>query len=297
MPELDNKFFQGSGEMPPDILENLFVNSPSQIDLEAARQLGWDEKLAGSIILHLSEDGARARRGTFNIMGELAEQPITMAASKIWEKAGKDVNITVTMPRAESFSFLDGGLASDYLDHDQVEYVVSRGSVPIMPTHHQRNGVLGFSLRTIAHLARGSNGRGGLALKITVLIFPLDADELRQESPAVQSAAWAGIRLLEAECPLFPRAPLNIWGCPIFPLLYRQDGRIPCTASSQELQYAIAAVMGSACNPTACTSTVALRRFWRVMTEDPEKAEPRPPHITWPSCERPQYDDGKLTKS
>jgi hypothetical protein len=293
MPELDKKFFQGHGAIQPDILEKLFGNSPTQIDMGVARQLGWDGKLAGSIIIHLSEDGARARRGTFNIMGDMVEQPITIAASKIWEKADKDINISITLPRAENFGFLDGGLTSDYMDHDQVEYVISRGSVPIMPAHYQRIGVQGFSLRTIAHLARGSNGRGGLALKITVLIFPLDADELRQESPAVQSAAWAGIRLLEAECPLFPLAPLNSWGCPIFPILYRQDERVPCTASSQELQHAIASVMRSACNPTSCTSTTALRRFWRTMSEDPEKAEPRSPHIIWPQCERPQTDDGK----
>jgi hypothetical protein len=181
MPELDNKFFQGRGDIPPDIIEKLYVNSPAQTDLDAARQLGWDEKLAGSIILHLSEDGARARRGTFNIMGELVEQPITMAASKIWEKAGKDVMITITMPRAESFSFLDGGLTSDYMDHDQVEFVISRGSVPIMPAHYQRNGVVGFSLHTIAHLARGSKGRGHHLLETGhVLSRPVAADHHSQ---------------------------------------------------------------------------------------------------------------------
>jgi hypothetical protein len=30
------------------------------------------------------------------------------------------------------------------------------------------------------------------------------------------------------------------------------------------------------------------------MTADPEKALPRPPHITWPPCERPPVSEGKI---
>ncbi len=60
MPELNKKFFQDSEAILPDILEKMFGNSPTQIDLEVARQLGWEGKLTGSVILQLSEDSARA---------------------------------------------------------------------------------------------------------------------------------------------------------------------------------------------------------------------------------------------
>jgi hypothetical protein len=293
MPVLDSKFFQGDQPIPQDILDKLFCNSPAQIDTETATRLGWNGQLVGGIVLQLSEDGTLARRGAFNLLGNLVEQQLSFPASKLWDRASKEITVTITVPTADHFSFLDGGLTSDYMDHDQVDYVVSRGHTPILPAQYEANKIGGFSLRLVAHLSRSSNGRSGLAIRITLLVFPLGTDELRQETDATQSPAWAGIKLLEAECPLFPAAPLNSWGCPVYPFLHKADANGPFAANPKELQHAIAAIMGNASNPTACTSTVALKRFWQTMTADPEKALPRPPHITWPPCERPPVSGGK----
>jgi hypothetical protein len=293
MPVLDSKFFQGDQPIPQDILDKLFCNSPTQIDTETATRLGWNGQLVGGIVLQLSEDGTLARRGAFNLLGNLVEQQLSFPASKLWDRASKEITVTITVPTADHFSFLDGGLTSDYMDHDQVDYVVSRGHTPILPAQYEANKIGGFSLRLVAHLSRSSNGRSGLAIRITLLVFPLGTDELRQETDATQSPAWAGIKLLEAECPLFPAAPLNSWGCPVYPFLHKADANGPFAANPKELQHAIAAIMGNASNPTACTSTVALKRFWQTMTADPEKALPRPPHITWPPCERPPVSGGK----
>ena len=293
MPELDGKFFQGNNPIPPDVIEKLFTNSPTQLDPATASQLGWEGQLIGAITIQLSEDGSLARRGVFNMLGKLADEPVTIPASKLWEKASRDITLTLTLPTADSFSFLDGGLASDYMDHDEVTYAISRGHTPVLPAQFDAHKIGEFSLRMIVHLSRGSNGRSGLAIKLTLLIFPLGADELRQETDAVQSPAWAGIKLLEAECGLFPGAPLNSWGCPVYPLLHRAKESIQCTASTKELHHAVAAVMCTASNPTACTSTVALKRFWTAMSADPEKAQPKPPHITWPQHERPPVSEGK----
>jgi hypothetical protein len=293
MPVLDAKFFQGNDPIPPDILSKLFVDGPTRVNEIDAAQLGWDGKLAGGIVLQLSEDGSLARRGAFTLLGQLAEQPVVIPAFKIWDKASKDLTATITLPKAEDFSFLDGGLCSDYIDEDEIQFAITKGHTPVLPPQYRQHKITGLALRMLAHLARGSNGRGGLAIKLTLLGFPLNVDELRQEGEATQSAAWAGIRLFEAECSLFPLAPLNSWGCPIYPLLHRVDGEKSCTASNQELQFAMGAVMGTACNPTACTNTTALKRFWTAMAADPEKAVPTPPHITWPLCERPAAQMGK----
>ena len=293
MPVLDQKFFRGSERIPPDVLANLLVDSPTHISLATAERLGWDGGLAGAIIIQLSEDGSLARRGAFTLLGKLADEPVVMPAFKIWDKASRDLSVTITLPGADSFSFLDGGLCSDYVDQDEIQYAVSKGHNPVLPANYGQHKIGGLSLRMLAHIARGSNGRGGLAIKLTLLAFPMAVDELRQESDAVQSAAWAGIKLFEAQCPLFPAAPPESWGCPMFPLLYRDGGANTCSASNRELQFAIGAVMGTACAPTACTNTTALKRFWAAMTTDPEKAVPTPPYITWPLCERPPPDMGK----
>jgi hypothetical protein len=109
MPELDGKFFQGNNPIPPDVLAKLFTNSPTQLDPAAASQLGWDGRLIGAITIQLSEDGSLARRDVFNMLGKLADKPVTIPASKLWEKAARDITLTLTMPTADNFSFLDGG--------------------------------------------------------------------------------------------------------------------------------------------------------------------------------------------
>jgi len=292
MPELDSRYFQGSGPIPPDIRENLCVDSPTQISENAANRLGWDGNLAAAVIIQLSESGDTASRGYFALVGELTEHPIVIQASKLWEGASRDVNVSITVPTAEQFSFLDGTLCSDYIDHDEVDYVVSKGRTPILPPHYGRYKISGFSLRLVAHLSRGANGRGGLTIRLTLLAFPLNVDELRQECDATQSASWAGVRLLEQECPFFPNSASAAWGHPFYPLLYKSNARMPCTASEDELRAAVAAVMGTASMPTACTSVGAMRKFWTAMAADPEKAAPRAPQITWPKFDRPAAAQG-----
>jgi hypothetical protein len=237
MPELDTRFFQGDDHIPPDVIGKLFVDSPSRVRPSVSEQLGWDGKLAGTVILQLAEDGATVRRGFFSLIGKLAEEPITIPASKIWAGVGREATVTITLPPAEAFSFLDGTLASDYMDQSEIEFVVAKGRTPILPTHYRRNNVGGLSLRMLVHLARGCNSRGGgLAVKLTLLAFPRDMEDLREEGEATQSAGWAGIKIYEAESPLFPAAPLGQWGNPIYPLLYRHSTNTPCTASNQELR-------------------------------------------------------------
>jgi len=293
MPELDGKYFRGEDQIPPDTLRKLYVSSPARIQPEEATRLGWDGKLSAGVILQLAEDGVTVRRGSFTLLGELASEPIVIPASKIWEKVAKDLHLTITIPTADNFSFMDGGLCSDYMDGDEFSYTISKGTTPVLPTHYRRHGIIGLSLRLLAHMSKGSNGRGGPLVKITILAFPLDVDELREECEATQSAAWAGIKVLEAECPLFPAAPPNSWGNPFFPLVYRANQELACTASREELRSAIAAIMGAAYAPTACTNTTALKKFWDMMRADVEKSAPRAPHITWPKINRPDPAEGK----
>jgi len=293
MPVLDQRFFQGDERIPPDILSKLYVDSPSRVQPAVANRLGWDGKLAGTVILELAEGGATVRRGFFSLLGPLADQPVVIPAYKIWAGAARDITVTITLPPAEAFSFLDGTLASDYMDQDEINFVVSKGHTPILPTHYRRNHITGLALRMLVHLAKGSNGRGGLAVKLTLLAFPRDVEDLREEGEATQHAGWAGIKIFEAESPLFPAAPLGQWGNPIYPLLYRHSISAPCTATNQELRSAIAALMNTACTPTACTSTAALQRFWDSAQTDPDSVQAGQPNITWPHEERPARAEGE----
>jgi len=124
---------------------------------------------------------------------------------------------TITLPAADAFSFLGGNLCSDYMDQDEIQFTVSKGSTPILPPHYRQNGIIGLLLR-MAHVARS---------------FTLNVKDLRQESEATKSAAWAGIKIFEAESPLFLAMPANSWGNLFYPLLYQPNRVEPCTASHQ----------------------------------------------------------------
>ncbi len=145
MPVLDAKFFQGSDPIPPDILSKLFVGGPTRVNEMDAAQLGWDGKLAGGIVLQLSEYGSLARRGAFTLLGQLADQPIVIPAFKIWDKASKDLTATITLPKAEDFSFLDGGLCSDYIDEDEIQFAITKGHTPVLPPQYRQHKITGLA--------------------------------------------------------------------------------------------------------------------------------------------------------
>ena len=62
MPVLDQRFFQGNDSIPPDIVNKLYVDSPSRVIPSVANQLGWDGKLAGTVILQARVSSACSGR-------------------------------------------------------------------------------------------------------------------------------------------------------------------------------------------------------------------------------------------
>ena len=55
--------------------------------------------------------------------------------------ASKDLTATITLPKAEDFSFLDGGLCSDYKDEDEIQFAITKGHNPVLPPQYRQHKI------------------------------------------------------------------------------------------------------------------------------------------------------------
>ena len=295
MPDLDQKWFDGAREIPPDICAKLTVQDYHGLTDRALTALGWEGQLICTAGLTVSQDGTLVQNGRFIARGVLAQAPVPVKASILWEGVPENVMIHVTVPDCTNFQFTGGELCSDYLPQAAVKFVVSKDGQPVLPTQWEEMKVGDFSLRLIAHLGKSSNGRSGPHFRLSVLMFPYSVEQLADLSDATQSVSWPGISILEGKSELFPRPPLGFWGCPLFPLLNVQDRADNCNTlpTAAHLRHAISELMAAAALPTACKSRSGLKRKMEEMVEDPEASDPVTPTITWPPAPRPRPQQGK----
>jgi len=294
MPDLDPKWFGGSAEIPPDICQKLLVEDYHGLADRALTSMGWEGQLICAAGLAISQDGTLVQNARFMARGTLSQTPIPVKASTLWEGAPENVMVQVSVPDCTNFQFTGGELCSEYLPQAAVKFMVTREGQPVLPTEWEGLKIGEFSLRLIAHLGKASNGRSGPHFRLSVLMYPYGVDQLTELSEATQCVSWPGIRILEGSSELFPRPPLNFWGCPIFPLLNVQDRAANCSnlPTADHLRHGIAELMASAALPTACKSRSGLKRKMEDMMDDPEASEPATPTVTWPPAPRPVRTQG-----
>ena len=202
MPELAGKYFRGAADIPESRAAVTFGDGDAIND--TLTRLGWEGQIVGAVVLQLSVDGSMVTSGQFLMRGELAKEVIKVKVDKLWEKAGKDIVLSFSMPRAEEFSFPGGLMTSEYLASTSIRATFIRGETVIPEADWAEERIGNFSLRIICHLGKTSNGTTGPHLKYTVLLFPYSPAELEELSDVMQSTSWPGIRVLEGQCGFFP---------------------------------------------------------------------------------------------
>ena len=295
MPDLDKKYFSGENDIPVSKIGELETGCSESAIKDTLTKLGWEGQAIASVILRISADGKQVSAGQFQLEGPLSPSPIVIQAAKLWEKAGQDIMLNITVPSGNAFVFEGGRLTSDYLDHEVVKYKFSRDGQVLAEAEREANGVGNFCMRIIAHLGKTSNGPSGPNIKFTMLVLPLSANDTLELSEAAQSPAWPGIKALEGTCQLFPPAKMGEWGAPCYPLLNVKSRSANCKElpDAAHLRFAMAGVMRTAARPTGCTSFGGLKKFTGRMTKDPEAATPQEPSITWPEAARPRNNGGR----
>jgi hypothetical protein len=293
MAPLDGKWFSGKADLPTVIAENLVTASLGQPVNATLGKNGWDGKTVAGIGLQLSSDNKSVQNGQFFMRGQLCEEIAEIQASKLWAKAAKDAVVKIRFPHGGEFDFSDGALASEYIDGEDVKITVERDGQAVPREEWPRLGVKQFSLRLIAYLDKTSN-RTEPKIKYTVLFFPAQKDDMDELSDAVQGPAWPGVKVLEGNARLFPRAPEGGWGCPIYPLLstgapLQQAGTIP---TGEQLRFAIGKIMTSARLPVPCANSGTMQKKWQKIQQDPDSYEERRPAVEYPDLQEPTTGPG-----
>ena len=294
MPSLDPKYFEGEGDLHPEIVAKLTVNGLDDQILTALTTHAWEGQLVACVGLSISADGSAVSAARFLLRGGLCPTPVKIKANLLWRTAA-DVSLHITVPEGQHFSFAGGSLCSDYLDQSAVKFNVSKGQEPIMPGDYAAHKIGQFCLRIVAHLDKTSNGRAGPHIKLTTLVFPASAEATLDENGGAQSPSWPGFRVLEGAAPLFPRPPAGFWGAPILPLIAVQDRAAASQAvpDGVTMRFALAELMRTAALPTVCVTKPARAKTIRSMQRIPENLDPRTPCITWPPAPRPDPAEGK----
>ena len=204
--------------------------------------------------------------------------------------------LAVNAPNGADFMFAGGRLCSDYVSCEKIGFRFIKAGELLAETEWERNGVGKFCVRLLAHLGKTSNGAAGPHIKFTLLMHPLDVDNLLEVSAAAQGPAWPGIKALEGQCGFFPVVPGGLWAAPCFPLIDVHQRASTCDKlpEGRQLLFAMAAVMRTATRPTACTSFNGLKRQVDKVKRDLEAAaSPTLPTITWPEARRPDVQRGR----
>ena len=244
----------------------------------------------------MSPDNRQVRRGQILMRGHLSKEPATVQAAKLWDKADKDVTVTLPFPQAAEFDFAGGTMASDYLTSSGIKMQCARNSQEIQQSEWAKCGIGAFCLRLFLHIVKGATASQRPSARFTVLFFPMREEEMVRDNELAKGAGWPGIKILEGEAALFPAAPENSWGCPIYPILNpgANFALSPNLPSSEEMRFVISKIMGTARQPVACATVGTLKKKWEKIRADQEEYTERTPTTTWPEMPNPPAFSGEF---
>ena len=298
MAPLDKSYFAGSRNLQAAEIKSVKVNNFA-VDVETclAAQGGNRETGYACVSLFLSPDNQLVEGGTLIVRGPVDGKQLTVEADKIWPNADKRATLLIKLSDGSVFSFSDGGLASDIVAREGIEYSMvavaeGRQPAPILEANYEEWGFGGFALRMLCNLSKKSSAKGGIVLKYTILLFPMDKSTLLEKYELAQSPAWPGIRLAEGHIPLLPR-PQAEWGCPVLPLLRLSDDSEDGIDSGM-LRNAVAHIMRRATIPETGRSGPSVMAKWEKLSNNPEEMREQTGDVTWPEPSQAVTNTGKL---
>ena len=296
MAPIDGRWFTGTDILPELFAENLAVASFGYPVNATFGKNRWDGKTVVAVGLELSPDNRQVRRGQILMRGHLSKEPATVQAAKLWDKADKDVTVTLPFPQAAEFDFAGGTMASDYLTSSGIKMQCARNSQEIQQSEWAKCGIGAFCLRLFLHIVKGATASHRPSARFTVLFFPMREEEMVRDNELAKGTGWPGIKILEGEAALFPAAPENSWGCPIYPILNpgANFALSPNLPSSEEMRFVISKIMGTARQPVACATVGTLKKKWEKIRADQEEYTERTPTTTWPEMPNPPAFSGEF---
>jgi len=289
MQQLHKKWFSREGILTLELAKSIAASDNAAINVILGRCC-WQGAQGAGVATELTPDNRHVARAFFFLHGSLLDQPATVAAHKLWERADKAVTVSLTFPAGDTFSFQNGSHASDYVPADAFKFACSKNGEVILPTDYATHGIGDLCLRAVAYLDKASNSAQGPKTKFTVLGYPTTGEEMMEMTDLAADVGWPGVKLLEGIAEFTLLALIEGWGCPFLPVLLPATDltTFPNIPAGAELRFAMAKVMATARLPVPCTAAAPMQKRWDKLLQDPNSLEERMPTVTWPVPPQPQ---------
>jgi len=298
MPVLTSKtLFSGDNHINPDDLGRTEVNNfHTNVDAQLRDNYKWKGKATAAIGLSLSPDNTKVTNGVLITRGNTGLKEQRIQCDRIWSESTGDLSLVIRFPTVDIFTFNTGKLFSDIVPSSSIlhTYHAADNSV-ILNDAVSDAGITDFAARMVCQLSDTSNGRKGVILQYTIILFPCSAEELA-DNPDCHFASFPGIKVAEGTLPLAPK-PSKPWKCPVIPFIRPgvpfQD--LPTAPSSNKLRHAVAAIMGTAAQPVTYRNGVNVLAKWARLRTHPRELADITPNVTWPTSPvEEDEDNGKF---
>jgi hypothetical protein len=91
------------------------INAGNSVDT-ALKNFKWGKQAMGCVVLRLLADNRRPIAGEFVVRGELEAKEWRLEAAKLWPEAEEQATLVIKTPKADIFSFPEGGLWSEIVE-------------------------------------------------------------------------------------------------------------------------------------------------------------------------------------
>jgi len=225
MPEIDRQLFTGSEKL--NAADWFSISAP---DASAAavggvlKKFGWDGGAAAAVALPLSPDNSAVVGARLMLLGSW-DKAVKIQAKKLFVDCDEDVLLTVDNIDLAALRCPANTVASRYTESRAFNCKYSQAGKTLDEDDLIAQNVGDVCIRAVTRLASSCGSKHGMWLQVTLLIFPLGAEQMAAGAEG-QNPAWPGIKLAEGQVPLLPAAGKGtaaaggkIWGCPLAPII------------------------------------------------------------------------------
>ena len=230
----------------------------------------WSGQITGYLICSLSADNKSIRNLSFHLGGSLWEnENAKHAADSFWDDLVPGSNFSFAIPALNTalFSFPEGGLTSDLLDHSALRVNWFKDDATISPEQREEAGIPGFSLR--CHIIPKQVLSSGTWGTVYVTLLPLPRSQLLELHPLCKSPAFPCFKIYAGHSfPIGFQTSSVLdgldYGCPLLPaVLAGSDWEdLPFHPPANELQAAIALTMRKVTLPDVKKEVRTLKKAW-----------------------------------
>jgi hypothetical protein len=200
MPDIASRtLFSGGNDISPNDIGNAEVaNFSTDIVARLREVYKWKGKAIGVIGLTLSGDNKCVTGGQFITRGTTGMKESHYKCNHIWENYAPDNILVVNFPTLDILTFKEAGLWSSIVPSNAIPHSFHdmHGNV-VLAEERTRAGIGDFSGRMVCQVSSASEGRKGIIIKYTILLFPASQNTLA-EIPESKYAGWPGLAAMRA---------------------------------------------------------------------------------------------------